>query len=102
MSTKQSILNYNHLHLDPEDAVKVLQQKKDEQLQLIKNKFDVLADRTINFAESKDGIFKGLLVVGPAGIGKSITIEQALKKANKSLMQAYLTFHLSRILTYRE
>lgn len=83
MSTKQSILNYNHLHLDPEDAVKVLQQKKDEQLQLIKNKFDVLADRTINFAESKDGIFKGLLVVGPAGIGKSITIEQALKKANK-------------------
>jgi hypothetical protein len=76
-------LPLDQLHLDPEDAFEILQQQKRDKLRQIQNKFDVLADRTINFATSKDGIFKGLLVTGPAGIGKSITIEQALKQANK-------------------
>lgn len=81
--TQTDNIEDNQLHLDPEDALQVLQQKKQQQLKIIQSKFDVLADRVINFATSKDGIFKGLLVVGPAGIGKSITIEHALNEANK-------------------
>lgn len=82
-TTNPANLPLDQLHLDPEDAFEILQTQKRQKLRQIQNKFDVLEDRTINFATSKDGIFKGLLVTGPAGIGKSITIEQALKKANK-------------------
>jgi hypothetical protein len=70
-------------YLSEEDILQELRRKKQEQLLLIQNKFDVLEERVINFATSQSGIFKGLLVTGPAGIGKSVTIEQALTKANK-------------------
>jgi hypothetical protein len=70
-------------YLSEEDILQELRRKKQEQLLLIQNKFDVLEERVINFATSESGIFKGLLVTGPAGIGKSVTIEQALMKANK-------------------
>lgn len=70
-------------YLSPEELIQAHKQEKQETLEIIQNKFDVLADRVINFATSVAGIFKGLLVTGPAGIGKSITIEQALKEACK-------------------
>jgi hypothetical protein len=66
-----------------EDVIRELRRQKQEQLLQISNKFDVLKERVINFATSESGIFKGLLVTGPAGIGKSVTIEQALKEANE-------------------
>lgn len=66
-----------------EDVIRALRRQKQEQLLQISNKFDVLKERVINFATSESGIFKGLLVTGPAGIGKSVTIEQALKEANE-------------------
>jgi hypothetical protein len=70
-------------YLSEEDVLRELRRQKQEQLIQIQNKFDVLKERVINFATSESGIFKGLLVTGPAGIGKSVTIEQALKEANK-------------------
>jgi hypothetical protein len=79
LADKPSIDRY----LSEEDVIRELRRQKQEQLIQIQNKFDVLKERVINFAISESGIFKGLLVTGPAGIGKSVTIEQALKEANE-------------------
>jgi len=79
LADKPSIDRY----LSEEDVLLELRRQKQEQLIQIQNKFDVLKERVINFATSESGIFKGLLVTGPAGIGKSVTIEQALKEANE-------------------
>ena len=70
-------------YLSEEDVLRALRKQKQDQLQHIQEKFDTLRDRVLNFATSESGIFKGLLVTGPAGIGKSVTIEQALKEANE-------------------
>ena len=66
-----------------EDLKKLHQQEYERELSKIQQKFDILRDRVVNFATSDTGIFKGLLVTGPAGIGKSVTIEQGLKEAVK-------------------
>lgn len=78
LSDKPSVDRY----LSEEDVLRELRRQKQEQLIQISSKFDVLKERVVNFATSESGIFKGLLVTGPAGIGKSVTIEQALKEAN--------------------
>jgi hypothetical protein len=70
-------------YLRPEDLLRKHQEEKQEKLQHIEQKFNTLRERVINFATSESGIFKGLLVVGPAGIGKSVTIDSALKEANQ-------------------
>jgi hypothetical protein len=71
------------IYLSEEDQLAEARRKKQEILIHIQNKFDTLRERVVNFATSETGIFKGLLVTGPAGIGKSVTIEQALKEANQ-------------------
>ena len=70
-------------YLSEEDVLRAIRKQKQDQLDQISKKFDILKERVINFATSESGIFKGLLVTGPAGIGKSVTIEQALKEANE-------------------
>lgn len=65
-----------------DELLKIRQQEYERELGKIQQKFDITRDRVVNFATSDTGIFKGLLVTGPAGIGKSVTIEQGLKQAN--------------------
>jgi len=81
--TNVSTLTRGGRFVREDDLARIRQQEYDRELTKIQQKFDVLRERVINFAESPYGIFKGLLVTGPAGIGKSVTIEQGLKEACK-------------------
>ncbi|MDA9843186.1 hypothetical protein N9C44_01795 [bacterium] len=54
-------------------------------IKAVLKKFDILIDRVTNFATSESGIFKGIIVTGPPGTGKSFTIGNALAAVGKLL-----------------
>ena len=72
-------------YVSPQELANQQIEHENTVIKSVLKKFEILRDRVTNFATSKSGIFKGIIVTGPPGTGKSYTIDNALKEVGKKL-----------------